>query len=121
MKNLKKSIAILMIMILAIVIMSGSVSAASTNIKASATRVSVEKNVSVTVSFGEKVSAAQFVLGYDTSKFTYVKCSKGEFSGNQYVYLSTTDAQDLSSVTFTFKAKAVGSGTFNISRISTSR
>lgn len=76
-------------------------------------------NVSVTVSFGEAVKGAQFKLSYDTSKFDYVSCSAGTLgASNTYVYADLSGGQaKISSVTFTFKAKAIGTGKFSISNI----
>ena len=115
MNKVKNTIAILLVMFLSIIFLSSSVNAASTSIGTSATKVNVGNSVSITVSFGESVSAAQFVLNYDSNRFRFVSCSKGEFSGNTYAYLSTLDAQDLSSVTFKFTALTTGTGTFNLS------
>ncbi len=115
MKKLKNVVTLLLVMILSMIILSGSVSAASTSIRTSASRVTVGKNVTITVSFGEGVSAAQFVLNYDTNIFSYVSCSKGDLEGNQYVFLDTRDKKEVSYVTFTFKAKTTGTGKFSIS------
>lgn len=73
----------------------------------------------MTVSFSEKVSAAQFKLSFDTSKFENPTVSAGTYnpSTNTYVYLNYQDIADLGSVTFSFKAKAVGTGSFHISGI----
>ena len=75
MKILKNAITVFIIMMLVIVAIGGNVDAAG--MKASKSSVTVGQNVTVTVSFGEKVSAAQFKLGYDTGKFQYVSCSAG--------------------------------------------
>lgn len=119
MKTLKKSIAILILALVLLAVLTTTVSAGAVSIKASASKVTVGKNVSVTVSFGEKVSAAQFKLNYDTSKFDYVSCSAGSYgTGTKtYVYVNYEDVADLGSVTFTFKSKAVGSGSFSISGV----
>jgi hypothetical protein len=81
------------------------------------------KTVSVTVSFGEKVQAVQFALNFDTSKFDYLSCSAGRYDSNgtrYFVFNDEGDINSLASVTFTFKAKELGSGTFNISGLVTS-
>lgn len=123
MKVINKMIAILVILCLSIIILSSSVSAASTTIRASASKVNNGKTVSVTVSFGENVSAAQFALNFDESKFTYVSCSLNDSyskDSKYFAWVSGSGTASLSSVTFTFKAKALGSGTFNISGLKTS-
>ena len=71
MNFIKKAMAILLVLCLSIVILSSSVNAASTTIRASSSKVNNGKTVSVTVSFGENVSAAQFALNFDESKFRY--------------------------------------------------
>lgn len=113
MKILKNAITVFIIMMLVIVAIGGNVDAAG--MKASKSSVTVGQNVTVTVSFGEKVSAAQFKLGYDTGKFQYVSCSAGQLNNNSYAYLGQSNDPDLGSVTFTFKAKATGTGNFSLS------
>ena len=123
MNFIKKAMAILLVLCLSIVILSGSVNAASTTIRASASKVNNGKTVSVTVSFGENVSAAQFALNFDESKFTYVSCSLNDSyskDSKYFAWVSGSGTASLSSVTFTFKAKALGSGTFSISGLKTS-
>lgn len=117
MKTMKNIITILIVFCLSMAILCGNVSAASASLKASSSKVTVGNYVSVTVSFSEKVSAAQFKLSYDTGKFDYVSTSAGTYNPgtNTYVYLNYEDISDLGSVTFAFKAKTTGSGAFNIS------
>lgn len=120
MKIIKKTMTILIVFILSLMILSNSVNAASTTIRASASKVTVGKSVSVTVNFGEKLAAAQFILNFDESKFDYISCSVADGyskDSKYFAWISTTDTASLSSVTFTFKAKAIGSGTFNISNL----
>lgn len=119
MNIIKKVITMIAIMLLSIMILCSSVNAGTVNIKASKSKVTVGQNVSITVSFGEKVSAAQFKLDYDTSKFDYVSCSTGTFGTGKktFVYVNYEDVADLGSVTITFKAKAAGTGAFNISGV----
>jgi len=118
MKTVKKIIITLLVLILSIIILGNNVDAASVSIRASASKITTGNNVSVTVSFGEKVSAAQFKLNYDKSKFDYVSCSAGNYgTTGTYVYMSYEDVKDLGSVTFTFKSKATGSGAFSISGV----
>lgn len=116
---MKKIVTVLTIMLCMIVMLSGTVFAGAVSIKASKSSVKVGQTVSVTVSFGGKVSAAQFKLSYDKSKFDYVSCSAGTFGTgtNTYVYVNYEDVEDLASVTLTFKAKATGSGDFSISGV----
>ena len=119
MKKIKNFMTILLVFCMSIIILSGSVSAVSTNIRTSASKVTVGKTVSITVSFGEAVAAAQFAFNYDQGKFDYVSCSTGSenFTGSMFAWFSPTDTPTLSSVTFTFKAKATGTGKFSISNL----
>jgi len=120
MKLIKKLMTILIVLCLSVIILSNSVSAASTSISASASKVTVGKNVSITVNFGEKVSAAQFVLDFDTSKFQYVSNSLGGTYSDgtkRFAWVDGGANNSASSVRFTFKAKALGSGSFNMSKL----
>lgn len=119
MKTIKKGAVMLIIAILSIIVLSSEVKAATVGIKASSSKVTVGNNVTVTVSFGEQVKAAQFKLSYDTSKFDYVGCTAGTLgAGGTYAFLDFTGGQStIASVTFTFKSKATGSGSFSISGI----
>ena len=66
------------------------------------------------------MSAAQFELKYDTSKFKYVSVSAGGYnaSTNMFVYLNTIDGiADKNSITFTFKATSTGTGAFSVSDV----
>lgn len=124
MKILKNAIIVFIVMMLILVATSSSVSAAPVvSIRASKSSVTVGQNVTVTVSFGEKVSGAQFKLSYDTSKFDYVSCSASTYAKEtqRFVYANFADEDDLGSVTFTFKAKATGSVKFSISGVELSR
>ena len=69
---MKKIIISTIIMFLAIGIFVGSVQAASAGISTSAKSIEIGQTVNVIVSFGDKVSTAQFKLTYDESKFEYV-------------------------------------------------
>ena len=65
--------------------------------------------MTVTISFGQKVRAAQFTLNYDSSSLEYVSYScggsgKSNFIGNKFGYQGA-DKADISSVKVTFKAK----------------
>ena len=114
---MKKIISSIIIIFMLIVSLGGVVNAASASVSASSKSVEVGSTVKVTVSFGQKVSAAQFTLNFDTSKLEYVsKSSGGLFSAatKRYGYNSEDGVTaDLASVTFTFKAKA--EGTANVS------
>lgn len=120
MNRIKKISTILIVFLLSLIILSSSVNAASTTISTSASRVAVGKNVSITVNFGEKVSAAQFVLEFDTSKFEYVSNSLGgtySKDTKRFAWVDSGASNSASSVRFTFKANALGSGNFSISKL----
>ncbi len=116
---MKKVIKLLTIMIIAMLILGTSANAATVSMKTSSKTVTVNQTVSITVSFGEKLSAAQFKLNYDKNKFDYISCSTGDFGTgtNIWAYLSWTDTADMGSVTFKFKAKETGTGKFSISGV----
>lgn len=118
MKIIRNITTILFIILLTTIILCGSVNAAS-SIRASKSSITVGNTVSVTVSFGQKESAAQFKLNYDKSKFDYVSCSAGSFgtATNSFVYINYEDVADLGSVTLTFRAKETGTGVFSISGV----
>jgi len=119
MKSMKKASLILIIAFLLIMVLSSTVSAATVSIGGTS-KVTVGKEFSVTVSFGEQVKAAQFKVSYDTSKFEYTgKASAGTLgSTGYYSFLDTSGGHNkIASVTFTFKAKATGSGTISISNV----
>lgn len=118
MKILKNTLTILIVFCLSILILGGNVQAATASISAGS-KVAVGDRVSVTVTFSQKVSSADFRLNYDTSKFEYVSVSKGGYGTGtkRYTYLNYEDVEDLGSVTFSFKAKATGTGTFKISNL----
>lgn len=118
MKILKNTLTILIVFCLSILILGGNVQAATASISA-ASKVAVGDKVSVTVTFSQKVSSADFRLNYDTSKFEYVSVSKGGYGTGtkRYTYLNYEDVEDLGSVTFSFKAKTTGTGAFKISNL----
>lgn len=106
---MKKCLAISIIMILIIGIFGGTVNAAGSTISAPSKTTKVGDTVIVTVSFNEKVKAAQFTLGYDSSALEYVSYSCGgsgikNFDGKKFGYYGAPTA-DISTVSFTFKAK----------------
>ena len=120
MGKLKRAITILIMMLLIIGIFIGRVNAASASISASARKVTVGQNVSVTVSFSEKVSAAQFKLSYDSSKFKFISSSAGNFGeGTQKFAYYSSDGKtpELSSVTLNFQSKTAGSSNFNLNSL----
>lgn len=116
---MKKSLVITIIMVFIIGMFGGVVNAASASVSASSKTIEIGKTVKVTVSFGQKVSAAQFTLNYDSGKLEYVsKSGGGLFSAStkRYGYNSEDGVTaDLSSVTFTFKTKATGSANVSVS------
>lgn len=116
---MKKTIGILLTMLVIVIACTTYVNAGNVSIRAVNSNVTIGQDVSVTVSFGEKVSIAQFKLSYDTTKLDYQNCSIGEFgtSTNTYVYVNSQDENVLESVTLKFKAKAAGSVTFGISGV----
>ncbi len=116
---MKKTIGMLLTMLFIVILCTTYVNAANVSIRAVNSKVTVGQDVSITVSFGEKVSIAQFKLSYDTTKLDYQNCSIGEFgtSTNTYVYVNSQDENVLESVTLKFKAKAAGSVTFGISGV----
>lgn len=120
---MKKSLVMIMIMFLITGVLYGTVSAASASVNASPSSVEIGNNVTITVSFGgQKVSTAKFTLDYDTTKLEYVSYSCGgsglkEFGTGtkRFGYVGTTE--DLSSVSFTFKTKAVGSASVSAKNV----
>lgn len=111
---MKKCLTISIIMILIIGILGGVVNASSASITPSSKNIELGDTITITVSFGQKVSAAKFTLNFDSSKLEYISYSCGgsglkDFSPNGkkvFAYAGTSD--DISSVSFTFKAKTIG-------------
>ncbi len=114
---MKKTIVTLLTILAIVMVCTTYVDDGNVSIKAVNSNVTVGQDVSVTVSFGEKVSIAQFKLSYDKDKLDYQNCSIGEFGPktNRYVYVDSQDENVLESVTLNFKSKAAGSVTFAIS------
>lgn len=114
---MKKIKILSLIIILLIIFMSSSVCAASLSLSTSASSVYVGDTVSVTVSFGQKVSACDVSVSFDTSKFVYSGVSTGNanFTGSKVVASYYNATTEISSITFTFKAIAVGSSNFKAS------
>ena len=122
---MKKSLIMTIIIFLLVGVLGGVVNAASASARPSASSVEIGNNVTVTISFGQKVSAAKFTLNYDTSKLEYVSYSCGgsglkEFGTGtkRFGYVGTAD--DLSSVSFTFKTKAVGTASVSAKSVQVS-
>jgi len=113
-------------MILIIGMLAGGVNAASASISASSKNVNKGDTVTVTVSFGDRAKTARFVLNYDTSKLEYLSYSCGGsgnkgFNAGTFAYYGAV-SPDISSVSFTFKAKETGTANVSFSslKISTS-
>lgn len=116
---MKKVIGMLLTVLAIVTLYTTYVNAGNVTIKTANSNVTIGQEVSVIVSFGEKVSIAQFKLSYDKSKLNYEICSIGEFgtNTNTYVYVNSQDENAVDSVTLKFKAKAAGSATFAISGV----
>lgn len=118
---MKKSLSIILIITLIIGgILAGlpsKVYAYQASMYASSRNVTVDDNVSVTVSFGRGVSAAQFSLTY-SSQLEYIGKSTGTYDTGtkQFGFFGAND--DISSVTFTFKAKETGKATVSANGVS---
>ena len=112
---MKKSLTILTIAILAIVAFASCVNAAS--VTTSATQVKVGDTVTVTVKTENQVTAMEFEVAYDASKYEYVSASgafekidEDKITGK--VFVQAYNAEKTSdSVTLTFKALAATEGT----------
>lgn len=116
---MKKTLVIAIIAILIIGMLGGIVNAASASVKASSSTVNKGDTVTITVSFGQKVSAAQFTLNFDANKLEYVsKTGGGLFNAASKIYGYTSEdgvKEDLSSVSFKFKAKTTGKTSVSVS------
>lgn len=120
-KIMKKFLSISIIMILIIGMLAGGVNAASASISASSKNISKGDTVTVTVSFGDRAKTARFVLNYDTSKLEYLSYSCGGsgnkgFNAGTFAYYGAV-SPDISSVSFTFKAKATGTANVSFSSL----
>lgn len=107
---MKKTLTIVILMILIMGMFSGVTNAASASVSATSSTVNNESTVTVTVSFGQKVRAAQFSLNFDASKLEFVSNSAGTYSPStkKCSYYSSTGTEDMGSISFKFKAKAIG-------------
>jgi len=119
---MKKSLIISLIMVLVVLgLWVTPVKAASASVGISSPSITVEEgksaNVSVTIYFGDKVRGAQCTVNYNKDLFLdSVSISGGaRFStkNNKVIYFSSTNTQDISSVTLTFTTKVGAEGTAN--------
>ena len=116
---MKKIIISILILILAVfTIFQTNTYASSLSLSTSKSEVKVGDTISVTVSFGQKVAAADVTLSFDSSKFAYKSVSKGtaNSTGSSIVvsyFDSTGGSNPTSSITFTFTAISTGSGKFS--------
>lgn len=118
---MKKFLSISIIMILIIGMLAVGVNAASASISASSKNVNKGDTVTVTVSFGDRAKTARFVLNYDTSKLEYLSYSCGGsgnkgFNAGTFAYYGAV-SPDISSVSFTFKAKETGTANVSFSSL----
>lgn len=116
---MKKIIISILILILAVfTIFQTNTYASSLSLSTSKSEVKVGDTISVTVSFGQKVAAADVTLSFDSSKFAYKSVNKGNANstGSSIVvsyFDSTGGSNPTSSITFTFTAISTGSGKFS--------
>lgn len=113
MKKILKLMTITIVVILSMCLLN-VVEAASLSASASASSSTVNPGdtVKVTVNFGKSLGAATATINYDSSVFTLQGVSNGDRNGSKVVFY---DAKaPISSMTFTFKANKVGSGSFSI-------
>lgn len=114
---MKKLTFISIILVLILSLWVTTVSAASASVGISKSSITVGDSVTVTVNFGQKVSAAQFTLNYDSSKVTYSSSTGGSYNSStkKFAFVNPDDQASLSSATFTFKSKSAGSASFSVS------
>lgn len=94
--------------------------AASLTVNTTKSEINLGDSVSVTVSFGQKVTSATVKLSYDSSKFDFESVNAGtsnNTSGKVIVsfYDQTGGSNPISSITFKFKSKSTGIGSFSAS------
>ena len=115
---MKKSLSIILIAILMIggilTSLPSKVYGYSAGMSASSRNVTVDDTVSVTVSFGVGVSAAQFGFSY-SSNLELTGRSIGDLYSGQFGFFG---ANNVRSVTFTFKAKSAGTATVSARGVS---
>ena len=117
---MKKILAIELIIILIVGILGVPAKALETSdlkpasVSTTTRTVTVGEEVVITVSLGQAVKTAQFTLNYDSSKLQYSsKTGPGKFNKGNYGYYS----DDLSSVTFKFKALKEGTAQVSASSV----
>lgn len=121
-----KKISIILVMLVILIagilgtvpVMAAGVSA---SINASKNHVKKGETITVTVSFGETVSVAQFKLNFDSNIFEYKSVSIGRYSEGTKLFGHYSDSKDISKITFTFLAKEEGKKAFSISNVSVAR
>lgn len=127
---MKKFLSIVLIMILMIGMLGEevnvlyAVSLNSASMSSSSQSVTEGETVTITVSLGQSVSAAQFILNFDSNKLQYVsKTGKGTYfpSTKRYSYYSEEDKEDLSQVSFTFETKTVGTTQIGVTDLKVSK
>ena len=115
---MKKSLSIILIAILMIggilTSLPSKVYGYSAGMSASSRNVTVDDTVSVTVSFGVGVSAAQFGFSY-SSNLELTGRSIGDLYSGRFGFFG---ANNVRSVTFTFKAKSAGTATVSARGVS---
>lgn len=119
---MKKCVISAIILILTLGILSGNTIAASASISSSSRELKVGDKITVTVNFGQKVSAAQFTLNFDSNKLEYGSCycsgdgiSEFKPTTKRFGYIGTKS--DTSSVSFNFTARSTGSINISVSRL----
>lgn len=121
-----KKISIILVML--IILMAGILGSVPVNAAGVSASINALKNhvkkgetVTVTVSFGETVSVAQFKLNFNSNIFEYKSVSIGRYSEGTKLFGHYSDSKDISKITFTFLAKEEGKKAFSISNVSVAR
>lgn len=114
---MKKCLIISFVLLLFLGVWTTTVSAAA-SVGITGPSVTTEDTVRVTVYFGENVKAAQFILNYDTSLFSFKAVSSGvkyNAGTKRAIYVNGMGDAVLSSVTFEFTPNKTGTGSFSVS------
>ena len=108
----KKKLSLLIFTIVSCLIFIGSSHAASLSLSKSAGTISVGQTVKITARISNALdyTYSSFSLQYDSERFAFVSTSSSDCSGLNCRYIEGNK-----SITFTFKAKTQGSGTFKAS------
>lgn len=120
---MKKSFITLLIML---VILGGwmtASSAASLGVTATNTNPTVGSSITVTVRFSQPVTTASFTLSYNSSVLTYTgNNADGVDAGGRivYDYIDSKNLSQISSASFNFTTKAVGTSSCSVSNITIS-